>query len=353
MYHDNELNDEPRSYAPHPSSANVNGYENQIKSLKSHIDFLTNQLNVTQNQLKMSQNLSQSLTQIMQNMSGNNTKPTSTTECITTQPRSNSIQSYFPCKSSSPSPTITSSSDLSQPQSSPSPETNKFKITSTNIKTMVKHEGKDIFKLTKSKQTTIEIGSQCQAQKLFKLICIPCNQTWSKSNTNKSCHYIHGLNITQQQLYSNSYLRTVKKGIMKHVNNTFVHSFAINQSSENVKFERPLDVKIQSMFTCLQRSSVRALFAEFMVLFDQINYQRADSDAVSIIDIGDKQHGTSEYRRIFTCFKHVVKKQKVYIIHNSLYYQPDFNVVLVAGVIDGWSRGKLYMFYCLCDFALF
>ena len=82
-----------------------------------------------------------------------------------------------------------------------------------------------------------------------------------------------------------------------------------------------------------------------MVLFDQINESLSNTDEDFFIDIGDKQHSITEARRICKCYDAVIHRERLYIIRNSLYSGPDWNVVSLSGVMDGWSRGICFSIF--------
>ena len=150
----------------------------------------------------------------------NETKPTRST---------NSIMSYF------------RSDANSNVESSPSPspelvQDTKFKVNSKTVEAFVQKEGKNIFEIFEQKQDNVLTQTiNLTVPNQYKLRCISCNSMFADV-VNKNFKYIQGVQLQQNEFTSTAYLKSIKKGIEKHVNEVELHKISINGTDIHQKF---------------------------------------------------------------------------------------------------------------------
>ena len=224
---------------------------------------------------------------------------------------SNSIKHFF--KS-----TKTPSSRSNKLSITTSHETHsKFKVTSSTIQLFVTNEGKACFELIEqSTNLVMQMMDIDDTKYIFR--CSICNQH-SSTNNKKVFEYIHGISLNKSDLNSSSFLKQLKRGIEKHVNEAALHIQSVEIMHKKHKLTSPLHVKIKAVYFMLQRSEPLIVFEELMVFLQQLIDHFGCADHTFCIVIGDKQQSVAEAARIIKIFQKVMYKQTIYVIQNSFF----------------------------------
>ena len=88
---------------------------------------------------------------------------------------------------------------------------------------MVQKEGKGIFEVIEEEKSNILL--QCMdidIENEFRLRCISCHADWDHIE-DKRFKYIHGLVLTEEQLRSRTFMKSIERGLAKHVNENSYH----------------------------------------------------------------------------------------------------------------------------------
>ena len=215
---------------------------------------------------------------------------------------------------------------------SPSPQTKPFHITSLTIAQFVRNEGSQIFSL-QPYHPPLSLYSDGNRYKFQCKICSKFDH-----HTQGRVKYIEGDILTEQEIHSRKYLKSVKRGIQKHVSctNTHLSSVALSKAMETPS--QALYIKIETVFFIIKRSLPWVVFEEIMIFLHRLIEYFECSKHDNCLDIGDKQHSVWEARRIVGVFEDVTKKQIIYVIHSPSYSNNVPNIIYLSISIDGWSK---------------
>ena len=313
-----------------------------LQSLKSKINDLSQQISYLQSTNTALTKTVSSLTDTMNNnklsivVSNLESVCTTLTQINPSQSsKSNKITSYF------------QSTNPIAPTTSNSPTNKLFRVKSTTLSQFVKKEESDIFSLTKCASSIIESDNV-----RLKFQCILCNKYQKQSQGR--CKYIEGETCTQSEIKSESVLKSIKRGIEKHVNATTIHLSSIALSQSLSKPSQALYIKIETIYFMLKRSSPLIVFEEILVFLQRlIDFFKCDEHPYCL-DIGDKQHSVAEAKRIIDIFRFILKKQTITVIQSPSYGQLP-NIIFFSISTDGWSKGKFIsrIFFFFFYFFLF
>ena len=232
----------------------------------------------------------------------------------------NQITSYFVPQTTT---TITPNSKI---------HSKSFSITSLTVAQFVQNEGSEIFSL-KEYQPPFCLYAE---QKRFKFQCTICSKFNHK--TGGRVKYIEGDTLTQNEINSISYFKSIKRGIFKHVSFTNTHRSSVASLQAISKPFQALYVKIETVFFMIKRSLPCVVFEEIMIfLYRLIKYFGCEQHE-NCIDIGDKQLSVREAKRIIAVFQNVTKRQIISVIQLPSYSTNVQNIIYFSISIDGWSK---------------
>ena len=246
-----------------------------------------------------------------------------TLNCISTSnTNQQQITCYFPIK-----PSISSSVPSTSTKNTP------FRVKSNTVSTFVENEGYNIFSIKQHKApTNLHPNNVIK----YKLQCIICTKYNNKQDSR--CKYVGGEIISKKQLHSISYLKSIKKGIEKHINLSNTHLSSVSLSQTLLKPSQALYIKLETVYFMIKRTLPWIVFEEIMVFLQRLIDYFGCGGHGYCLDIGEKQHSVKEARRIVAVFHAVVQSQTISIIQTQSYPQSHYDIIFFSISIDGWSR---------------
>ena len=180
-------------------------------------------------------------------------------------------------------------------------------------------------------------------QKRFKFQCKICSKFNHK--TSGRIKYIDGDILTEKEIHSRPYFKSIRKGIIYHTSqaNTHLSSIALLKAIETPS--QALYTKIETVYFLIKRSLPWVVFEEIMIFLHRLIEHFDCKKHDNCIDIGDKQHSVKEARRIMSVFQEITKKQIIIVIHKPSYHQNSRNIVFFSMSIDGWSKSYVFFFF--------
>ena len=189
------------------------------------------------------------------------------------------ITSYFTNDNSQQTLILPSPTNI--PQSSPM---SKLQIKSRSIKLFVVKEGAAYFEVVKQQQSALPNVMDLCESKHYLLRCRIRGKFASCSST--KCKYVRGIVISQSEYTSKSFMKSIKRGLEKHVNDTLIHAQCVSLQNIKNKPSAALYIKVETAFFMVKRSTPTIVFEEILVYLSRlINYFGCDKmTIVSILE---------------------------------------------------------------------
>ena len=178
----------------------------------------------------------------------------------------------------------------------------------------VKNEGANIFTLKPYKPSLCMYSDGNR----YKLQCAICSQFQHK--TAGRVKYIDGDILNEAEIHSKSYLKSVKRGIEKHISSTNAHLSSVALLKAMSKPSQALYTKIKTVYFMIKRTLPWIVFEEIMSFLHRLIQHFGCQQHENCLDIGQKQHSIKEARRIVSVFEDVIQKQIIFKTNMSINY---------------------------------